>query len=147
MLWLLTPAASFVDLPAEIRHNAMAGASETGGAVRYFSGDGEDPQEYKRWKTWASNKLLTLDKLPKTAKGAWIYTLLTGKALECIEHLAPEDYQKEGGEKVIWDLLDQRFPLRDQTDELGELLTEVFMLKASEGETLKGWIGRASETV
>ena len=123
----------------------MAGASETGGAVRYFSGDGEDPQEYKRWKTWASNKLLTLDKLPKTAKGAWIYTLLTGKALECIEHLAPEDYQKEGGEKVIWDLLDQRFPLRDQTDELGELLTEVFTLKASEGETLKGWIGRASE--
>ena len=125
--------------------NAMAGASETGGAVRYFSGDGEDPQEYKRWKTWASNKLLTLDKLPKTAKGAWIYTLLTGKALECIEHLAPEDYQKEGGERVIWDLLDQRFPLRDQTDELGELLTEVFLLKASEGETLKAWIGRASE--
>ena len=123
----------------------MAGAHETGGAVRYFSGDGEDPQEYKRWKTWASNKLLTLDKLPKTAKGAWIYTLLTGKALECIEHLAPEDYQKEGGELVIWDLLDQRFPLRDQTDELGELLTEVFTLKASEGETLKGWIGRASE--
>ena len=123
----------------------MANASETGGVVRYFSGSGEDPQEYKRWKTWASNKLLTLDKLPKAAKGAWIYTLLTGKALECIEHLPQDAYQKEGGEQVIWDLLDQRFPIRDQTDELGELLTEVFTLRATEGESLKGWIGRASE--
>ena len=73
-----------------------ASASETGGSNRYFSGENEDSQEYKRWKTWVQNKIRTLDKLPKEAAGSFVFTLLTGKALECVEHLPPEDYQREG---------------------------------------------------
>ena len=133
-----------------INTGAMAASSSgqndgQGGPIRIFSGESEDAQEYKRWKTWVQNKLLTLDKLPAKAKGAYIYTLLSGKALECIEHLEATDYQKEDGDQVIWTLLDQRFPQKDKTDEMGESLGKIFALRAQEGESLKTWIARAME--
>ena len=124
----------------------MAASSlETGGSNRYFSGDTEDAQEYRRWKNWVKNKILTMDKLPTGAAGPYVYTLLTGKALECVEHLSPEEYQKEGGDQVLFQLLDTRFPDKDKTDELGEMMNEIFQLRNNSGETLKGWIGRSSE--
>lgn len=124
----------------------MASASqENSGSFRCFSGEREDAQEYRRWKTWVQNKILTMEKLPKAARGPFVFTLLSGKALECVEHLDPASYQKEGGEEVLLTLLDQRFPEKDKTDELGELLTEVFAVKANHQETVKGWIGRGSE--
>ena len=113
---------------------------------RVFSGDDEDSREYKRWKVWITNKLLTLsDKVPSTAKGAYVYTMLAGKALEAVEHLEPSSYQKADGEKVIFDLLDRGFPQKEATDELSENLTAIFGLKATDGEGLKQWISRASE--
>lgn len=116
----------------------MAGqGSNQSGSVRYFSGDAEDSKEYKRWKTWCCNKLLTLDKLPKIARGSYTYTLLSGKALEAIEHLEVGDYQKEGGDQVLWSLLDARFPQKEKVNELGEILGEVFALRVREGETMK----------
>ena len=33
------------------------------------------------------NKILTLDKMAESSRGAFIYTLLGGKALEAVEHL------------------------------------------------------------
>ena len=116
-----------------------------GGPLRYFSGESEDSLEYKRWKTWVQNKLLTLDKLPKEAYGSYIYTLLAGKALECVEHLEATEYQRAGGEKVLWELLDERFPQKETTDILGETLGEVFSLQAKSGESLKTWVARATE--
>lgn len=98
-----------------------------GGPLRFFSGETEDTKEYRRWKIWVQNKLMTLDKLPKSAKGAYIYTLLAGKALECVEHLEPSEYQREDGDQVLWKLLDQRFPQKDKTDELGETLGKIFL--------------------
>ena len=125
--------------------SGASGGDGPGGAIRCFSGEDEDVKEYRRWKTWVQNKLLTLDKLPKNAKGSYIYTLLSGKALETVEHLKAEDYQKEGGEQTLWDLLDARFPQKDASDEMGEILGEVFSLKAKDNETLKAWIARATE--
>ena len=119
--------------------------SEVSGAIRYFSGENEDGREYKRWKTWAQNKLLTMDKLPETSRGAFIYTLLSGKALEAVEHLKAEEYQKKDGDLVLWALLDQRFPQLETVDELGEILNEVFSLKAKEGESMKQWTARSGE--
>ena len=118
---------------------------ETAGSLRYFSGENEDGREYKRWKTWAQNKLLTMDKLPETSHGAFIYTLLSGRALETVEHLEPGDYQKKDGDKVLWDLLDKRFPQKDTVDELAEILGEVFTLQSKDGETMKQWVARSSE--
>ena len=124
----------------------MAGqGSEASGAVRYFSGDDEDAREYKRWKTWCVNKLMTMDKLPDAAKGAYIYTLLSGRALEAVEHLEPESYQKAGGDQTIWKTLDARFPQKEKVDELGELLGEVFSLKVKDGESMKVWAARSQD--
>ena len=39
---------------------------------------------------------------PETSHGAFIYTLLSGRALETVEHLEPGDYQKKDGDKVLW---------------------------------------------
>ena len=126
--------------------SAASSSADAGGHTRMFSGDDEDAKEYKRWKTWVANKLLTLsDKVPKEAHGAYVYTLLSGKALECVEHLDPAEYQKEDGQAVLFRLLDQRFPQKDNTDEMAEVLSAVFALKAAEGESLKTWVSRASE--
>ena len=83
--------------------SAMAGASSSqDGSAKLFSGESEDGREYKRWKVWVTNKLLTLDsKIPTKAHGASVYTLLSGKALECVEHLEPGEYQVEGGEQKL----------------------------------------------
>ena len=123
---------------------ASSSTSEAGG-LRFFSGDTEDGREYKRWKQWVKNKLLTLDKLPESSRGACIYTLLSGKALESVEHLDPEVYQKKGGDDALWTILDKRFPQQEQVDELGEILTEVFNLRSNEGESMKQWTARGSE--
>ena len=113
--------------------------------MRYFSGEDADWREYKRWKQWASNRMLTMDKLAKTARGPFIWTLLQGKALEVVEHLKPEDYQVEGGEDVLFKLLDSRWPEIDKPAEMGEVLTKVFGLKASPGENLREWSARAAD--
>jgi len=53
--------------------------------------------------------------------------------------------QKDGGEQVLLRLLDARFPERDQTDELAEVLNEVFSLRATEGGSLRAWVSRATD--
>ena len=122
---------------------------ESASGLRYFTGGvgGEevDYREYRRWKQWCQNKMLVMDKLAKESRGSFVWTLLQGRALEIVEHLKPEEYQKEGGDKVIFNLLDQRWPERDRTDEMGEHITEVMMLKSREGETLRNWCARARE--
>ena len=121
-------------------------SSDTLGGTRVFSGDDEDAKEYKRWKVWVTNKMLTLgDKVPAKARGAYVYTLLSGKALECVEHLETSAYHIDKGEEVLFQILDARFPQRDTADELGEVLHEVFNLRANEGEALKAWVSRAGE--
>ena len=90
--------------------NASAAWSGGGsGGFRYFSGEDEDPKEYRRWKLWLTNKLLTMEKLERKAYASFLITLLQGKALEAVEHLQPEEYQKEGGEMRLLEILDRRF--------------------------------------
>ena len=114
--------------------------------LRYFSGDDTvDWREYRRGKLWCMNKFLVMDKLPREARGSYVWTLLQGKALEMVEHLKESEYQKEGGEKAIFEILDKRWPERDRTDEMGENITEVFSLRAREGELLRTWCARARE--
>ncbi|CAK9116539.1 unnamed protein product, partial [Durusdinium trenchii] len=118
---------------------------EAGTSLRYFSGEDCDHREYRRWKQWVVNKMRTMDKLDEAARGSFIWTLLSGKALEVVEHLKEEDYQVKGGDLVIFKLLDRRWPELDRTDEIGENIAEVFALRAKEGETLRQWCARARE--
>lgn len=91
------------------------------------------------------NCSLFFEKIASTARGAFVYTLLSGKALEAVEHLEPSAYHKEKGEDVLFGILDRRFPEKEATDEMSENLTAIFNLKANEGEPLKTWINRAPE--
>eukprot|EP00435_Cladocopium_sp_Y103_P003701 s6229_g1.t1 len=125
--------------------SSSAASGSESGPIRGFSGDNEDGREYRRWKTWCLNKMMTMDKLSDSARGAYIMTLLSGKAYEAVEHVDPKDYQKKDGDALLWQLLDARFPKLDTVDELSEILTEVFSLKAREGESMKQWSARASE--
>ena len=124
----------------------IAAMAEFGASMKYFSGDDCDYREYRRWKQWAINKMRVMDKLPKEARGSFIWTLLQGRALETVEHLSEAEYQKEGGEKAIFDILDKRWPEKERTDEMGENIAEVFALRAKESETLRQWSARALET-
>lgn len=96
-------------------------SSELGNSMKYFSGKHTDWREYRRWKQWAQNRMMTMDKLHKEARGSFVWTLLQGKALEVVEHLKPEKYQVDGGEKVLFELLDRRWPEIDQHAEMGEI--------------------------
>lgn len=51
--------------------------------------------------------------------GPCIYTLLSGKALEAIERMEPEAYQKKEGGAVLLALLGKRLPQLDVVGELG----------------------------
>ena len=86
-----------------------------------------------------------MDKLAEDSRGSFLWTLLQGPALEVVEHLKEEEYHKAGGEKVIFDLLDRRWPEKDREDQIGENVAEVFALKAREGEQLRQWCARAQE--
>ena len=57
----------------------------------------------------------------------------------------PVDYQKEGGDEVIFQLLDERWPQKERSDEMGEHISEIFGLKAKDGETVRQRRGRARE--
>ena len=114
--------------------------------LRYFSGEAEDGKEYLRWKTWTQNKLVTLDKLSEAARGPYVYTLLSGKALEAVEHLPHEEYFKKGGEKVLFEILDARFPQKETADEMSEVLGGVFALRINEGENMKQWTARVQRS-
>ena len=80
---------------------------------------------------------MTLGKLPLEAHGPYVYTLLSGKALEAVEHLETKDYHVKGCEKVLWKILDTRIPQKETTVELGEILSSIFALQGNPGETLK----------
>ena len=118
---------------------------ESGSSLKYFSGDDADYKEYRRWKTWVVNKMRVMDKLPAAARGSFVWTLLQGRALECVEHLQVDDYHKEGGDDVIFALLDQRWPEKDRADEMGEIIAEVFSMRGKDGETLRQWAARSRE--
>ena len=74
-----------------------------------------------------------------------MFTCLGGKALEAIEHLEPAEYQKEGGDLVILRFFDKRLPEKEKTDEMAEILGEIFSLRAKEGESLRQWLSRSTE--
>ena len=81
----------------------MNSSAVDAGNNRVFTGDNEDSKEYKRWKVWIQNKLLTFgEKVPESARGAYVFTCLAGKALECVEHIEPSEYRKTDGELVLF---------------------------------------------
>ena len=107
---------------------------DVGLGLKRFSGEGDTAKEYPKWKKWCMAMMLSRgDKLGKEARGAFLFTLLEGKAAEAVEHVTFSEIAADSGEALLWELLDRRFPTVDKHDELGEALDAVFSLTAAEG--------------
>ena len=79
-----------------------------------FSGEDEDAgKALKKWKAWATAKMLTVKDLSKAQRGPWLFTLLDGKALEACEHMTLDEMSAEDGDAKIWKLLADRFPEKE----------------------------------
>ena len=116
-------------------------------SLKRFSGDGDDPgKDLKKWKQWATAKILTLKDCKEAQQGPWLFTLLDGSAWDAVEHLDIDELAKAGGAQRIWSVLQARFPEKEPYDQMGEALGEVFSLSANDGETGKQWASRVKET-
>ena len=64
--------------------------------------------------------MLSMKDIQKSQRGPFVYWLLEGLALECVEHLRLEDLSKDDGDEAIWKVLDERFPDKMQHDHMAE---------------------------
>ena len=69
--------------------------------------------------------------------------MLDGDALTAVEHLEFPEFAIEGGENVIFTILEARYPDKDPIDRAGKALFDVFEVSAREGECLGEWSARA----
>eukprot|EP00959_Pyramimonas_sp_CCMP1952_P157666 3296870-Pyramimonas_sp.AAC.1 len=78
--------------------------------------------------------------------GPTLFTLLDDVAARAMEIIDMDDLETEGGEQVLFDTLDARFPDVAAHDRLGEALQEVFSLKLAKHEAIAAHGGRAQAT-
>ena len=114
----------------------MADLSKSDSMVRRFSGEGQDPQrDWKRWKRWA-RAYLTVQKargVDESALGAMLFTLLDGAALRSFDSINMDEIEQVGGQDIIYQTLDERFPEEAAHDRIGEVMDGIFDLKVEKG--------------
>ena len=69
--------------------------------------------------------------------------MLDGDALTAVEYLEFREFAIEGGENVIFTILEARYPDKDAIDSASKALFDVFEVSAHEGERLSEWSARA----
>eukprot|EP00435_Cladocopium_sp_Y103_P050503 s1907_g15.t1 len=124
----------------------MAGTTESGRVdIKRFNGESQDAQrEYRRWKRW-SRAYLTVQKargVPEEALGSVLYTLLDGAALRAFDSIPMDSIETAGGQQVIYEVLDNRFPEEASHDRIGEVLDNIFDLRVERGETTAVFTGK-----
>ena len=124
----------------------MAEQAKHESAIRRFSGDGSEPQkDYKLWKRW-SRAFLAVQRAKGTDDsvfGAMLFTMLDGTALRAFDAINMDELEQTGGQDLIYQVLDDRFPEEATHDRLGEVLDRVFDLKVDKGESTSGYTGKA----
>ena len=63
-----------------------------------------------------------------------MYSMLDGDALTAVEHLEFAEFAVDGGETLIFNILEGRYPDKDPIDRVGKALFDVFEVSAREGE-------------
>ena len=114
----------------------MASAENRGfSGIGRFSGTNESGKERFDWVENAKAHLSS-SKLEEYQYGAAIWKLLDGEAKEAIRHLDfdTEVKNKMGAEKVIFDLLEDRFPDLEEPDQRTEAMTELITFKPKHDE-------------
>lgn len=124
----------------------MAEQQKSESAVKRFSGDGTDPQrDYKLWKRW-SRAYLAVQRARGTDEsvfGALLFTMLDGTALRSFDTVNMDDLEQPGGQDLVYQVLDDRFPEEAIHDRIGEVLDKVFELRIEKGEATSAYTGKA----
>ena len=119
-------------------------ANDGGGNAkdRIFTAETLDPKEYKRWKQWAKARLRRSSLKPED-RGPLLFTFLDGVAQMMFDDDDVEaELAVEGGENVIFQRLDARYPDAEPSDKLAEALDMIYDLKWETGETSTNFVGR-----
>ena len=114
--------------------------------VKRFSGETSEPQkDYKRWKRWSKAYLIVqrAKGVDETALGAMLFTLLDGAALRAFDSVELDSLEQAGGQDIIYQILDERFPEEAVHDRLGEVLDGIFDLKVEKNESTAAFTGKA----
>ena len=69
--------------------------------------------------------------------------MLDGTALRSFDAVNMDDLEQAGGQDLIYQVLDDRFPEEAVHDRLGEVLDRVFDLKVDRGESTSQYTGKA----
>ena len=69
--------------------------------------------------------------------------MLGGDALTAVEHLEFAEFSVDGGETLMFDMLEARYLDKDPIDRVGKALFGVFEVSAREEERLSEWSARA----
>ena len=116
-----------------------------GGLTKRFDGDGSNPaKDYERWRR-SCRAYLTVQKakgVGPEAHGSLVFSLLDGTALRALDQVPMDRVEEIGGEEVIFQILDDRFPAETTHDRLGSVLDQVFDLKVEKGETTAVFTGK-----
>ena len=78
---------------------------------------GDASESYATFRKWVKTHMF-LKEMKPAMKGAFLFNQLDGVAYNACEHLEFEEYAKEGGDVLIWTLLDKRYPARTQEDKM-----------------------------
>lgn len=123
----------------------LTSGQDGGQSQRRFSGDGENPtKEWKRWKRW-SKAFLAVQKakgMPAEAFGPLLFTLLDGTAVRSFDQVGLEKLETAGGQDIIYEVLDNRFPEEEAHDRIGEVLDCIFGLEVKKQESTSVFTGR-----
>lgn len=114
--------------------------------IRHFSGEGTDAaRDYRAWKRWSKAYLQVQGTkgVSETEFGRMLYTCIAKPALTVFEDIEPEDLMVHGGEQLVWDRLDRRYPERKAQDRNGDDLQAVFPFQAVPKERTNDLTGRA----
>lgn len=123
----------------------MDGGSKSKSQVRRFSGEGDNPpKQYRQWKRWARAflKVQASKGMKEDAYGSVLYTLLDGPALKAFDAVDMGEIEEVGGQDLIFQVLDERYPEEASHDRLGEVLDAVFDLKVERGESTASFTGK-----
>ena len=86
----------------------MASSEEKSHRVETF--DGSDPSLYRRWKRRAQLMLASLPtNVPEAKHGPRLMEFIKGEAEALLESIPVEELTKSGGDKKIWQALDDKY--------------------------------------
>jgi hypothetical protein len=121
-------------------------ADRGGQSMKRFGGTGSSPNaDYAKWRRWLRAFYIVQRSkgTPSTALGPLTFTLLDDVAERAVRHIDITDLEVDGGEEILLDVLDERYPEPESQDRIGEALNDIETLRRGPKESMQEFGGRA----